>query len=191
MFTKCDTSAFGPDGVAGIRGILLPGNNWETGQVYEGIDFSVTAEKGTSEFLDARKGESGSTWDVTNMFIKRDYQEVISFYSTKDSHSLPRRVIHSEGLLSGPRSSLPVGYLAAGEHLCSCRLRPRQKQVYSVPWFVFLNRDIYTSQHAGSFCRNHEKWNAGCVCSTGWQAEKEISFCTVQISYNVHGICFQ
>lgn len=47
---------------------------------------------------------------------------MISFYSTKDSHSLPRGVIHSEGPLSGPRSFLPSGVFGSRVHLCSCRL---------------------------------------------------------------------
>lgn len=120
MFKKYDTSASGPDGVAGIRGLLLPettGKHARFTKEWTSAAEGVTAEKGTSEFLDARKGESGNTWDVTNMFIKRGYQEVISFYSTKDSHSLPRGVIHREGPLNGPRSFLPVGYSAAG---CTC-----------------------------------------------------------------------
>lgn len=74
----------------------------------------VTTEKGTSEFLDARKGELGNTWDVTNMFIKRGYQEVISFYSTKDSHSLPRGVIHSEGRWAAQGPSFQWGIRQQG-----------------------------------------------------------------------------
>lgn len=120
MFKKYDTSASGSDGVAGIRGLFLPettGKRARFMKEWTSAAEGVTAEKGTSEFLDARKGKSGNTWDVTNMFIKRGYQEVILFYSTKDSHSLPRGVIHSEGPLSGPRSFLPVEYSAAG---CIC-----------------------------------------------------------------------
>lgn len=60
----------------------------------------MTAEKGTSEFLGARKEESGSTWDVTNMFIKRG-----DFVLLYKGLSLARRGFHSEGQLGGPRSS--------------------------------------------------------------------------------------
>lgn len=75
MFKKYDTSASGPDGVAGIRGLLLPettGKRARFTKEWTSAAEGVTAEKGTSEFLDARKEESGNTWDV---FIKYVYKK--------------------------------------------------------------------------------------------------------------------
>lgn len=149
VLKKHDTSASGPDGVAGVRCILLPettGRRARLTQEWTSGSTGCDCEKGTGEFPDARKGESGNTWDVTNMFIKRGYQEATSFYYTKDSHSLPRRVFHSEGRLSGLRSFLPVGVRQQG---CTCaaagRVRPSKSRLQRAPVCVFQWRYLRTT----------------------------------------------
>lgn len=97
MLKKHDTSASGPDGVAGVRCILLPettGRRARLTQEWTSGSTGCDCEKGTGEFPDARKGESGNTWDVTNTFIKRlpggDFVLLYKGLSLTAQESLPQ-----------------------------------------------------------------------------------------------------